>query len=119
MNANTLEAVITIICCVIVMVGVIVWKYINYMGNKVDQEAMTARQELETKQALGEAALRNEVIKSRIIEIKVDHSRYNPYKCYGEKAQSELYDAFREGFEKGRDSVKDEAAKIVQYTERT
>ena len=116
---NTLEAVVTIICCIIVVVGLIVWKYMCYMENKVDQEARTARQELETKQALGEAALRNEVIKSRIAEIRIEQSRYNPYKRYGEDAQPELHDAFREGFEKGRDSVKEEAAKIVQYTERT
>lgn len=116
---NTLEAVVTVICCIIVVVGFIAWKYMNYMENQVDQEARTARQELETKQALGEAALRNEVIKSRIAEIRIEHSRYNPYERYGEKAQVELYDAFREGFEKGRDSVKEKAVEIVQYTERT
>ena len=116
---NTLEAVVIVICCIIVVVGFTALKYAGYMENKVNQEAMTARQELETKQALGEAALRNEVIKSRIVEIRVDHSRYNPYERYGDKAQPELYDAFREGFEKGRDSVKEKAVEIVQYTERT
>ena len=116
---NTLEAVVTVICCIIVVVGVIGWKYMCYMENKVEQEARTARQELETKQALGEAALRNEVIKSRIADIRIEQSRYNPYKRYGEDAQKELHDAFCEGFEKARDSFKEKAVEIVQYTERT
>jgi hypothetical protein len=116
---GAVEAVVTVICCIIVVAGFVAWKYVNYMENKVDQEARTARQELETKQALGEAALRNEVIKSRIADIRINHNRYNPYKCYGDDAQTQLYTVFVDGFEKGQEAMREKAKEIVQYTERT
>lgn len=106
--------VVGFLCCSITIIAV---NYISYIKDKDENSSRVARAELEAKTTLGQMALNNEVLKSKISDIRLDSSRYNRYERYGESAQKELYDVFREGFEKGHDAVKDEAVKIVQRVE--
>lgn len=98
----------------IIGVTVVIKDYLFNINQRDVRNANNQALELETKRKLGEAALRNDVIRSRIADITVRED--NPYKRYGNDAEPELHDAWADGFRAATESVKDEAKKICQYT---
>lgn len=106
---------ITIISVAFITGATLVAKdYLRNINQRDEREVEMRSSELEAKRRLGEAALRNDVIRSRIADITVREN--NPYKRYGNDAEPELHDAWADGFRAATESVKDEAKKICQYT---
>lgn len=112
-----LKVIIIVVGFVCLSITIIAVNYISYIKDKDENSSLVARAELEAKTTLGQMALTHEVIKSKIADVRIDHSRYNPYKSYGDDAQKQLYTVFYDGFEKGREAMREEAMKIVQRIE--
>ena len=105
--------VAVIIISVAVIIGLCVVAYL-IADNKLAQmknEQELAMQEMEAKRDLGLAALRNDVLKTKINEISLSPNRY-----YANGSYRNEEDAYDQGFEEGVKQAKHEAARIVQWT---
>lgn len=78
---------------------------------RMKNEQELAMQEMEAKRDLGLAALRNDVLKTKINEMSFAPSRY-----YARGSYKDEEDAYYKGFEEGVAQAKHEAARIVQWT---
>ena len=106
---------ITIISVAFITGATLVAKeYLRNINQRDEREVEMRSSEIEAKRRLGEAALRNDVIRSKIADITVGGN--NPYKRFGNDAQPELHDAWLDGFRAAEESVKNETKRICQYT---
>ena len=84
-----LKVIIIVVGFLCLSITIIACNYISYIRDKDENKSRVARAELEAKTTLGQMALTHEVIKSKIADVRIDHSRYNPYKRYGDDAQEQ------------------------------
>lgn len=105
--------VAVVIISVAVIIGLCEVAYLVSKNAQVrmKNEQELAMQEMEAKRDLGLAALRNDVLKTKINEMSFTPSRY-----YARGSYKDEEDAYYKGFEEGVAQAKHEAARIVQWT---
>ena len=105
--------VAVIIISIAVIIGLCEVAYLVAKNAQVrmKNEQELAMQEMEAKRDLGLAALKNDVLKTKINEMSFTPSRY-----YAKGSYKDEEDAYYKGFQEGVAQAKHEAARIVQWT---